>query len=221
VTDDAAHREWEMVIGVAQHFNDLLMRLRAFGLPLLGTIAGAGLTLGFDKKVGTVPDWSSGAFVGMNAFAVTLVVPYLLYARKWARDKKVPFHVSEQILWWTVPAIALAALGGFVYLCASDAIDLKDEHAISAGPLILFFALAVIVALYAVDRFYYYKLLMGAVDRATELEGRLGYEMTPRITAFIPPQEASSIVTLLYYLPGVLGYIALVVLVAFNPIIAA
>lgn len=218
-SSDAVHREWEIVISVAQHFNDLLMRLRAFGLPLLGTIAGAGLALGLNNSFARIPDWACAVFVGVNVVAVVFLVPFMLYGRKWVDDKKVEITTTEQVMWWSVPLLAVAMAIGFSYLCLSDTIDLTEHHTLNAGPLILFFALAVLIVLYIVDRFYYYKLLMGAVNRATTLEKKLGYEMTTTITEYIRPQEAASIITLLYFLPGVTGYVALMILVGFNPLI--
>jgi hypothetical protein len=212
--------EWQAVIDVTKHFNDLLMRLRSFGLPVVGTVAGAGLTLGLNNKFGNIPDWSSAAFVGANAVGVTLLVPFLLIVRGWARKGQVRLTPSEIAMWTSVPVLALAMAGGYVYLCLSGAIDLKDKHSLNAGPLILFFALSVLVVLYALDRFYYFKLLMGAVNRAETLERELGYTMTRTISEFIEPQHAASIITLMYYVPGIAGYLALMLLVGFNPIIA-
>lgn len=220
MAEDTIRREWEIVVDVAKHFNDLLMRLRAFGLPVVGTIAGAGLTLGFNNSFGDVPDWASAVFVGVNALLVTLTVFFLLGVRGWARTGEVSLNHSEVIMWLTIPVVALLVAGGFGYLCWNDTIDLSKDHDLNAGPLILFFALSVLIVLYTVDRFYYFKLLMGAVDRATTLEAQLGYEMTPTITRFIEPQHAASIITFMYYLPGMAGYLALLLLVGFNPLIA-
>jgi hypothetical protein len=216
---DPRYDEWQMVVTTAQHFNDLLMRLRAFGLPVVGTIAGAGFTLGLNNKFADVPDWTSAVVVSVNAVGVSLLVVFLLFVRHWGSEQYSPLNAAEKTMWWSVVVVALGMAVAFWSLRCAGRITLTDEHALNAGPLILFFALAVLIVLYALDRFYYYKLLLGAVSRATELEEGLGYKMTRAISEHIQPQHAASIITLLYYLPGMTSYIALLILVGLNPLI--
>jgi len=216
---DPRHAEWEMVVTTAQHFNDLLMRLRAFGLPVVGTIAGAGFTLGLNNKFAEVPDWTSAVVVSANAIGLLVLVPVLLWARGWGREPYAPLNGAERKMWWSVTLVALMMGAAFWSLVCANRIHLTHEHTLNAGPLILFFALAVLIVLYALDRFYYYKLLLGAVKRATDLEVGLGYEMTSTISGHIQPQHAASIITLLYYLPGMTSYVALLILVGLNPLI--
>jgi len=141
--------------------------------------------------------------------------------RGWADKEKgeEPLNLSEQLMWWFVVAVALAMAVAFWWLVAVDETDLSEQHQYTAGPLVLFFALTVLIVLYALDRFYYFKLLRGAVHRATELEDELGYKMTATISQWVLPQHAASIITLLYFLPGIAGYVAMLTLIGLNPII--
>ena len=44
-TDNFLLEEWKVATENARHFNDLLMRLRTLGLPMVITIIGAGVAL--------------------------------------------------------------------------------------------------------------------------------------------------------------------------------
>lgn len=219
--NDPRRVEWLAVTTITQHFNDLLMRLRAFGLPLVGTIAGAGFTLGLNSEFARLSDWTAAVFVTANAALLVAIVPFLLWVRGWGSKGAEPLNGTERLMWWIPVAVAVAMAVAFWTLVCADRIDLTAKHTYKAGPLILFFALAVLVVFYALDRFYYFKLLLGAIARATELEKQLGFRTTATVSQYVLPQHAASIVTLLYFLPGIAGYVALLILVGLNPVIGS
>jgi hypothetical protein len=77
---------------------------------------------------------------------------------------------------------------------------------------IVLFALSLLLGLYGMDRFYYDKLLMGAVNRARHLEKQLGFTLTHTIRKTIPPQHARTLITTMYWLPALSAIVAIMVL---------
>ena len=80
---------------------------------------------------------------------------------------------------------------------------LNNPATYSLMPIAILAAVVLLASLYIMDRFYYYKLLIGAVNRLAELEEGLGFEITARTSHFIPSEYATSIVTFFYCLPGI------------------
>ena len=64
--------------------------------------------------------------------------------------------------------------------------------------------IVLLAALYALDRFYYFKLLVGAIRRTNELEEspELSFQLTRRTTQSISQPHAATLMTLFYCLPG-------------------
>jgi len=217
--------EWRMALQEAQHFNDLLLRLRAFGLPLIATVAGAGFALGLDVEIRQVDQWVPAAFVTFNALLVPGAAVYLLFRQGWGRvpERAAGLGLTGVLVGWERSLWCLAALvavcWAVVYwsLAAVGEIDLTEAQTFSAAPLVLLFALAVLLVIYFLDRFYYYKLLLGAVNRASQVERDLKFRLTDTITAVTAPHQSAAIVTLVYFVPGMLAYMVLLLFVVLNP----
>ncbi len=217
--------EWKMAVTLAQHFNDLLLRVRAFGLPLITTVAGAGFALGLRVEIRHVDEWIPAAGITGNGVLVTALLFFLLWRKGWGVAPARAEHVAlqgnlqfwEKNMWWCVGLVACAWVIAFWSLVWAGEIDIKASRSYSAAPIVLFFGLAVVISLYALDRFYYYKLLMGAVSRASELEQELGFRLTDTITNLTAPGQSATIVTLLYFLPGMKAYFLLLIFVVLNP----
>lgn len=89
-----------------------------------------------------------------------------------------------------------------------ESLSLSNTADYPITPAVLSGALLLLIALYFTDRFYYYKLLVGAISRATELEEGLEFKVTARTTDFIPRREATNLVTLFYGIPAIILLIA-------------
>ncbi len=156
----------------------------------------------------------------MSAVGLLVLPAFLVWGKGGGRaSDSMPMTNAEKVMWALVPLAAVAAAVAFWVLRWQDKIELGLGYSLSARPIVLFFALAVLVVLYVLDRFYYYKLLMGAVGRAAELEEALGFRMTKTITNFVLPQHAATTITLLYFVPGMAAFCLLLVLLGFNPLI--
>jgi hypothetical protein len=220
-------REWQTAMQVAQHFNDLLMRLRSFGLPLLVTVGAVGFAFSLDRRVEQVPNWAAGAILSVNAVLMLAVVVLLLPREGWGRPSeeardypiKGGLEFWEKVMWCLPPVFAAATAVSYWLLVPFRPINLTEKEACSAGVPVLVFGLTVLVVLYALDRFYYYKLLLGAVNRSSELEKQLSFTLTDTITALTAPKQSATIVTLIYFLPGIAAYAILLILLVVNPTI--
>jgi hypothetical protein len=236
--------EWKAVVAVMQQFNDLLMRLRSFGVPIVATLAGAGFALGLRAQITDIPIWVCGACSTSMAAVLWLMIPFLLRRPGWGdsadgsgkpptgfwnrlrwyvwgptgQERLDPcLHLWEKAMWYVPVMLSTGFTLAYWVLVLRGNFELSEKHTFSAAPLVLFFALAVLTALYVLDRFYYYKLLLGAVRRAVELEQALGYKMTETITVLTSPGQSAIAVTLLYFLPGTVAYLFLLVTVVFHP----
>jgi hypothetical protein len=200
-----------MTLQVVQHFNDLLMRLRSFGLPLLVTVGAAGFALSLNRHIEDVPKWANAALLTTNAVVVPLLLVLLFRRPGWglpppsadAYDTNGKLEPWETVMWFTPTVFALAAAGAYWGLDLAHRVDLTKQEDCCAGVPVLAFGLTVLVVLYALDRFYYYKLLLGAVNRASLTE----------------PGQSATIVTLLYFLPGITAYSIMLAFLVLNPTI--
>jgi hypothetical protein len=222
-----AQLEWEMTMEVAQHFNDLLMRLRSFGLPLVVIVAGAAFGLSIDVQVQDVPNWAVAALLTANAIVVALVLVFVWTRPGWgaaapdAEEYRIRGDVElhERLMWCLPLVFAAAGAASYWWFAAVDRVDLTSEVDYSAGPMVLLLAVAILVVLYALDRFYYYKLLLGAVNRASQLEAQMQFRLTDTITGLTAPRQSATIVTLLYFLPGLVAYSIMLAFLIVNPAI--
>jgi len=217
--------EWRMTLQTAQHFNDLLLRVRAFGLPLIVTVAGAGFALGLNGEIRGVEQWVVATLITLSAAVLPGGAVYLLHREGWGTVPNRASGValtgalegSERLLWWLAILVGFFSGAAYWALVVMGHIDLGDSETFSTAPLVLLFAVAVLLALYFLDRFYYYKLLLGAVNRASHLEKRFGFRLTDTITEITAPRQSATIVTLLYFIPGILACTLVFLFVVLDP----
>jgi hypothetical protein len=224
-----AELEWQMTLQVAQHFNDLLMRLRSFGLPLLVTVMGLGVGLSFKYEIREVPGWATLAIVTANCLVVVPLTVLTSIRPGWGNPPKNwrEGHASDlpdgslefvERLMWACPPI-LAFITFLYFTCrVGNNLSLLERHVTYSGSLpVLLFGLGLLLVLYTLDRFYYYKLLLGAVCRATEIESGFGIELTSRISSLINSSQSAAVVTFIYFIPGLIGYFVALALLLFHP----
>lgn len=218
--------EWKVAMENARHFNDLLIRFRMLGMPMVITIAAAGIASMGLGNIMTLCKWTNPFIAG--ALALFGIVYLGLYSysqfRAYRRKKKhkekeedkksqhppLPFYRQELVVWWTffLFPLASAIVVTTQLVLSHESLSLSNTALYPITPAVLGGALILLIALYLMDRFYYYKLLSGAVSRATELEEDLEFEVTARTTDFIPRREATNLVTLFYGIPAIILLIA-------------
>ncbi len=110
----------------------------------------------------------------------------------------------ELLTWGFLLAVLLSfGLVGVVGMgLAGESLALSNTSECSLAPAVLMVACMLLCGLYFLDRFYYYKLLLGAVSRAAELERALGFQLTTRTVAFMPRQRATVLLSLFYGIPA-------------------
>jgi hypothetical protein len=103
-------------------------------------------------------------------------------------------------------------LGLGIGLCCYRADFFGNAFAVSSPGVMgtMLFALSLLLGLYGIDRCYYYKLLIGAVKRADELERKLGFSLTRSISTMTPLKHSKNFITTMYWLPA-LGALMVVV----------
>lgn len=223
----AREMEWQMTLQIAQHFNDLLMRLRSFGLPLLVTVMGVGVGLSFQFRIQNVPGWVTLAIlIGLEIVVVWITI-HLWNRHGWGAPSRpalehefIPHGALEPLerALWALPSIIASVGLAYEAIRVTQNTHLLDKSVdYSAALPVLMFGLALLTVLYSLDRFYYYKLLLGAVNRAKSLESEMGFQLTGTITALIEPPQASSIITVIYFIPGLVAYVLGVVMLIFQP----
>lgn len=205
--------EWRGALDNARHFNDLLIRMRAFGIPIVVTVMGAGL--GFATSV------SLGPVSVMWASVVTLVLAMLLpiYVALFFRsecDSLRPTWVE-----WVEMAILEGVLvAALVFTASRYGTVMFGNGAQITFPVsmaVALFGLALLCGLYVMDRYYYFNLLVAAVTRARALECELEFSLTKTISDLTPIFAAKNVITTIYFLPAfgiivtilVLGYMDL------------
>ena len=85
----------------------------------------------------------------------------------------------------------------------SESLSFSNISNVYLTPLALIAAVVLLVALYSMDRFYYYELLIGVVSRLSDLETSLGYSITDTTSKFIPRERATNLITFFYGIPGI------------------
>lgn len=211
--------EWHQALETGRHFNDLLIRLRGLALPLL--VAAAGLAASQDFAV----VWSD---VNVQAMAVACIAAGLLVvAILWRARSEKP----SEALATEPPSLKLDAephpvewvtCGSFALLLLVDGAILFTRSwngtATMTVPVVIpLLALAVLLvtAVYALDRYYYFRLLVGAASRAHELEQAMDMKLTASITQSAPVTPARLLISALYLIPIAVGLGALTLFFAF------
>lgn len=207
--------EWKCATDSAMHFNDLLMRLRMLGLPMVITIIGVGM---FVLGEGNSITFYEG-LVDIVGLIIGLVIFIFVLVSRFREDWKpnhnfpVPLYRWEFVCWILVPftIIVYFSLAVVFDIFLDKGFYTYKEYPI--GALIILAGLALLSALYALDRFYYYKLLVGAINRATELEPQLGFKLTERISRSITQPQATRLITWFYWVPGFMTLVGFLIII--------
>lgn len=198
--------EWQEAMRTGRHFNDLLIRLRGIALPVLVAAGGLVTTVDLDLTVRVALAVPVGAF-----FFVAGLLALLLW--KWVKgvegtdtngEPQSDSRKFERRAYWLLVAALVA------FPAAALIRWWRDERAVSTVELgiesfLVFVAAVMVSAVYILDRYYYFRLLIGAVRRATLLEKHIGFRLTRTITHETDPAKASVAVTALYGIPVAIG----------------
>jgi hypothetical protein len=214
--DPDALQEWHAALETARHFNDLLIRLRGIALPV--TLSAAAFAAGADLSTtwsGVRVEWLISAFgVGFVALALMLTVAFWQH-RRGDPGRGEDLSADPLTLEWMI--YGLVALGPGVAACILVA--RRDAGDVAAPDLpveipLLAFAMVVATLVYLLDRYYYFRLLIGAAGRAEDIEKTLGFRLTSTVTTTTPSAPARLLITLLYVVPVMCGMAVLVVFAA-------
>jgi hypothetical protein len=207
-------REWEAALASARHTDWLLIRLRAFALPVVvigvAFLASADLT---SQWAQVAVEWYIAAFsVATTAFIGILVVMLALVLRDQESDAPGSATARPHAVEWLIYALLAGAL-----LACEAAWWVRalfhglEEANLPIAVLLVTFGTALASGLYLLDRYYYFRLLAGVLARAETLEDGLGFRLTASASGVSPRAPARVIVTLLYGLPVLAGLLVLVV----------
>ncbi|MBA7686370.1 hypothetical protein ES703_94814 [subsurface metagenome] len=203
--------EWKGSMENARHFNDLLIRFRMLGLPMVITLSVAGVAA--NQFVTSIELWKWTMPLITLSILISGLVALFLHTYRKLRYEKVtnkeehekkqepPLSLSwfETFLWAIfVLIVSIITVIGFSNSASSNITTY------SLTPIALIAAVTLLIALYAMDRFYYYKLLMGAVSRLVVLEKSLGFNITETTSKFMPRRHATNLITFFYCLPGII-----------------
>jgi hypothetical protein len=210
--------EWKAALENARSFNTLLLQLRGFGIPVVITIMGGGVAFASKIDIPTIPVQYFTIFLMVIAPGLLFVMLaiYLATRGKAAKGKErikiaalTGIEIAEGILLFLVPILGLGISFKF------HRTDwLGNAFAVSSPGVVgtILFALSLLLGLYGIDRCYYYKLLMGAVKRASELEDKLGFSLTETISDVTPLEHSKNFITTMYWLPALGALMAVVIL---------
>jgi hypothetical protein len=210
--------EWKITYQGTMHFNDLLMRLRTLGLPAVVTITGLAAAYGMNKTILQVKAYVIGIILILLSLVLFGLVIWLS-TRQYLSGKAMEegrrdtcLWPIEKYFWWSIPIISSFYA---IYFWVDFSSSLATCRSVPLGIFLIAFGLMLLIAFYALDRFYYYCLLIGAVIRLTEIEDKLHFNITATISSTTPRSRSAAVTTALYYLPGIIGYIALLTIFTF------
>lgn len=203
--------EWKVAMENARHFNDLLIRFRMSGLTVVITLSLAGIAS--HQFVGNIQLWAWA--LPLTTLVITI---FAWVALAWHTVQKVkrratphvlpelPLFPIEFGLWAIFVAFASYFTCNIICRLVSSTLSLSfgSVAAYSITPIALLVAVVLLIALYVMDRFYYYKLLIGAVTRLGDLEEELHFEITAITNRAMPLAHATNLVTFFYALPGII-----------------
>jgi hypothetical protein len=207
--------EWKAALENARNFNNLLLQLRGFGIPVVITIMGGGVAFGSKIELPRISvRWFSFGFIGIAILLALIMIFIYVAARKGSPDTSLSkFEIAEGVILWAVPFVTLVAT---IYFRGRDSFGTTFAVANPGVIGIVLFALCLLLGLYSMDRCYYYRLLIGAVKRADCLETKpefgLRFSLTGSISGETPPDHAKTLITTMYWLPALGALIAVTVL---------
>lgn len=211
--------EWKVAMENTRHFNDLLMRFRMLGLPMVITLSVAGIAAA--HLLDNIELWKWGMPLLLTAFSlfgITAIIWHttskLIFQMKQAIQNKeheesqsppLLFSYFELACWIIFVSIIswYSASSLFALVANNESLSFSNISNVPLTPLVLIAAVILLVALYSMDRFYYYELLLGSVSRLSDLETSLGYGITETTSRFIPRKRATNLITFFYGIPGI------------------
>lgn len=203
--------EWKAALENARSFNTLLLQLRGFGIPVVITIMGGGVAFASKIDIPTIPVRYASIILALIALVLLLVMVAIYRAAKAGSGDTdlTGIEIMEGVILWLVPILGLV-----VSLTFHGTKSFGNAFAVSSPGVFgtLLFALTLLLGLYGIDRCYYYKLLIGAVKRARELESPLGFLLTNTIGNATPPNHSKNFITTMYWLPALGALMAVVIL---------
>ena len=190
---NVALKEWELARAAITHFDDLLMRIRTFGLPVLATVIGGGVAIGAEQPSLDVPWYVSlGVAIGIAVvFPVTLALIHLAEDKQ-QLPKGARVRPLENIGLLLGMVFALAWAGELIY-------ERPSEYLLSAPVLVI--GGMILFSIYLLDRFYYTTLLLGAVGRAKEIEKQKDMGLTIAIKHAAPNWTYTVLPAAFYFIP--------------------
>ena len=210
----AALEEWKAALENARSFNTLLLQLRGFGIPIVITIMGGGVAFASKIDIPTIPVKYYSFVLIVIAVVLFCTMAAIYRAAKGKTDETkiaalTKTEIWEGIILGLVPISGLGISLGFYYR------DFFNNAFVVSSPGVvgtILFALSLLLGLYGIDRCYYYKLLMGAVKRASKLESDLRFSLTKTISDVTPLEHSKNFITTMYWLPALGALMAVVIL---------
>lgn len=206
--------EWQEALRNARSFNTLLLQLRGFGIPIVITIMGGGVAFASNIDIPNIPVTYASIALVVIAFLLVFILVVIGQALQQTPDTALSgFEKSEGYVLIAIPLLAVILTTCFRYR------DLVSGAFVVANPGVIgivLFALILLLGLYGIDRCYYYRMLIGAVKRAAELEALQGFELTSSVAKETPPEHAKTLITTMYWLPALGALSAAVVLTFLN-----
>ena len=204
--------EWKAALENARSFNTLLLQLRGFGIPVVITIMGGGVAFASKIDTPTIPVKYASIILTLIAIFLFLIMRAIYVAAKEGigGTELTRREIFEGVIFGLIP---IFGLGISLLFYRKDFFN--NAFTVSSPGVIgtLLFALSLLLGLYGIDRCYYYKLLIGAVKRARELEDSFGFSLTKTIGDVTPLKHSKNFITLVYWLPALGAFTAVVILV--------
>ncbi|SRR6266404_2426092 len=203
--------EWKEALKNARSFNTLLLQLRGFGIPIVITILGGGFAFASNIDIPKIPV-KYGSITLILGAALLLVIVALINsaAKAGTGDTGLTKVEKAQGAILCLALIGPLALTAYVYPHEFFGSTFSMSNPGVIGTTL--FALSLLLGLYGIDRCYYYKLLIGGVKRARDLEDSFGFRLTKTIGDVTPLTHSKSLITTMYWLPAFGALVAVVML---------
>lgn len=200
------------MMATSRHFNDLLMKLRGLALPLVVGAGGVVTSAKLNGELPLVPLWV--LVLIPLALGVSGLLAVGLAAHHTPAGTSGGPSASAHSLEWdgyrlaaSMPLLTAVGMIGWA-ICVNGHSSAARVRVPLQIPLV-FLAVLTAVTVYLLDRYYYFRLLIGAVLRAEALEHELGFGLTSSITEATPDIPSRLVVTALYGVPIIVGLLGL------------
>lgn len=203
-------QEWKEALRNARSFNTLLLQLRGFGIPIVITIMGGGIAFATNIDIPGIPV----TYASIAMLVIALLLAFILIVIHRALQKTPHTSLSGFEKWEGIILVAVPLLAVMLTMCFRYR-DLVSGAFVVANPGVIgivLFALVLLLGLYGIDRCYYYRMLIGAVKRAEQLETGLGFSLTSSISEETPGKHSKTLITTMYWLPAFGALVAVVLL---------